>query len=253
MLGRIKSVVKRIISGDQDRKLEIHWIKKGEGTWLSSQLREAAIKPARTAFSNKIENLTRETNEQGPQSVWKGYEGNNTSGPTRMPDDVCTDAPTGDFFSWLVQSWKPETVVEFGTAFGVSGMYFLAGLEKNQKGHLLTFDPNDVWRKLAVGCLSAISNRFTSVAGTFEENVDTVIAGRTIDIAFIDAIHTREFVIPQLELVLARCSDNAIIILDDINFSDNMRACWQELANDSRFASSVTIGEPVGILEFIRK
>jgi predicted O-methyltransferase YrrM len=253
MLGRIKRVVKKLIAGDKDRILTLHWVKKGEDTWLARQLQGTFIKPTRSPFSKKIENLARETNKAGPQPVWEGYEGNNIAGPTRMPEGVRTNPPMGDFYTWLVQMWKPETIVEFGTAFGVSGMYFLAGLETNQKGHLLTFDPNDVWRKLALGCLGGISTRFTSISGTFEENVDTALADRSIDIAFIDAIHTSEFVIPQLELVLARCNTKAIIILDDINFSDNMRACWNQVANDSRFVSSVALGARVGVLEFIRK
>jgi len=253
MLDRIKSVVQKVMSGDQHGTLDIHWIKKGEGSWLSSILQNSVIKPAPTRYSKKIENLARETNSLGPQPLWDGYAGNNIAGATRMPDGVRTNAQMGDFYSWLVEMWKPDMIVEFGTAFGVSGMYFLAGVEINQKGHLLTFDPNDVWRNLAVGCLAGISSSFTSIDGTFEENVDRVLEDRRIDIAFIDAIHTREFVIPQLELVLARCNDKAIVILDDINFSDDMRACWQDVAHDSRFVSSVMIGERVGILEFIRE
>jgi len=252
MLDRLKSVVKTVMSGDRQGTLGIHWIRKGEDTWLLSVLHDSVIQPAPTRFSKKIEILARDTNRLGPQPLWEGYEGNNIAGATRMPDGVRTSAHMGDFYSWLVEGWKPDTIVEFGTAFGVSGMYFLAGVETNQKGHLLTFDPNEVWRKLALVSLAGISNRFTSVAGTFEENVDRVLEGRSIDVAFIDAIHTREFVIPQLELVLARCNRTAIVILDDINFSDDMRACWKEVANDSRFASSVVIGERVGILEFLR-
>jgi len=97
----------------------------------------------------------------------------------------------------LVQKRKPEIIVEFGTAFGVSGMYFLAGLNLNKKGKLLTFDPNTVWAKLAKDNLSKISDRFKLTNGTFEDNIDNVLPeGQHIDIAFIDAIHTKEFVLP---------------------------------------------------------
>lgn len=251
MLACIKHVVKKLAG--KDTRLPVLWVKKGQGTWLESHFRHASVKPADSPFSPKIEKLAYDTNELGPQPLWEGYKGNNDLGATRMPAGVRTHPLMGNLYTSLVQMWKPETIVEFGTAFGVSGMYFLAGLETNQKGHLLTFDPNDVWRKLAVNCLSNISKRFTSIAGTFEDNVDLALGSRTIDIAFIDAIHTREFVISQLELVVARCSAKALIILDDINFSDDMRACWNEVANDSRFASSVAFGARVGILEFIRK
>ena len=71
----------------------------------------------------------------------------------------------------------------------------------------------------------------------------------SIDLAFIDAIHTKEFVVPQLDMVVARSNNKAIIILDDINFSDNMRECWRAVSTDNRFTASATLGNSVGILE----
>jgi predicted O-methyltransferase YrrM len=133
-------------------------------------------------------------------------------------------------------------------------MYFLAGLETNGKGKLLTFEPNETWRRMAVACLEKIGTRFISTAGTFEATIDEVLpAGESIDLAFIDAIHTRAFVMPQLERVVARCSDHALVILDDINFSDDMRDCWNQVARDPRFVSSVALGQRVGILEYARR
>ena len=129
-------------------------------------------------------------------------------------------------------------------------MYFLAGIQANNEGKLLTFEPNSVWAKLAQKNLSQISNRFDLTVGTFEKKIDSVLQqGETIDMAFIDAIHTKEFVIPQLDIVVARSSKKAIIILDDINFSDNMKECWNYVSADRRFSSSVTLGDRVGILE----
>jgi predicted O-methyltransferase YrrM len=86
--------------------------------------------------------------------------------------------------------------------------------------------------------------------GTFEENIGQVLpAGKKIDLAFIDAIHTREFVMPQMEIVLKYSQPGTIIIFDDINFSQNMRDCWEDVARDSRFSASVTCGDRVGVVE----
>jgi predicted O-methyltransferase YrrM len=68
-------------------------------------------------------------------------------------------------------------------------------------------------------------------------------------LAFIDAIHTQEFVLPQLEIVLKHSRPGTIIVLDDINFSKDMEACWQKVSHDSRFRSAVTVGDRVGIVE----
>jgi len=231
----------------------VKWIKRNNQSWLSQHIQDDFIKPQETIYSSKIEKLAKETNQLGPQPLWNGYASSNIAGPTRMPDGVRTAAAMGNLYTYLVQQLQPRVIVEFGTAFGVSGMYFLAGIESNHKGQLLTFEPNDIWRNLAVRNLSQISDRFKSIAGTFEENIDNVLPqDQSIDLAFIDAIHTKEFVVPQLEIVIAKSSDKAIIVLDDINFSDSMRACWDEVSKDHRFSSSAALDERVGILEFNR-
>ncbi|MEO5788601.1 class I SAM-dependent methyltransferase [Gelidibacter sp.] len=232
------------------RKLPINWVKKDEGSWLAQNLIGDFIIPPINSYCTKIEQLAEHTNQKGNQPLWEGYHGNNIGSSSRKPNTVRSVPAIGNLFAYLVQEKKPEIIVEFGTAFGVSGMYFLAGLNKNEKGSLLTFDPNEVWAKLAKENLLQISNRFKLTVGTFEENIDNILLhNQNIDIAFIDAIHTKEFVIPQLEIVIARAKKGSIIILDDINFSADMINCWEEVSNDNRFISSLSIGDRVGMLE----
>ena len=250
MLSALKHRVKQYIAGGTTQRLPVKWIRKADQSWLARQFDEDGIEPESNVFSERIERLARQTNQLGPQPLWAGYASHNIAGPMRLPDVVRTAAAMGNVYAGLVRQLQPRIIVEFGTAFGVSGMYFLAGLEANRQGRLLTFEPNEVWRRLAVRNLAQISDRFTSIAGTFEDSIDTVLgAGERIDLAFIDAIHTSKFVLPQLERVIARSSDRAIIILDDINFSSDMKACWTRVSRDARFVSSATLDERVGILE----
>jgi predicted O-methyltransferase YrrM len=248
MLGKVKRLINEIVF---DRhQIPVVWAKKDSRSWLVQQFEQDFIRPEKSAYSAQIEQLAKATNQLGPQPLWQGYAGRNVGGPTRMSDEVRTAAAMGDAYTWLVQKLQPRIIVEFGTAFGVSGMYFLAGIEYNHKGRLLTFEPNEVWRNLAVANLSGISERFHSVAGTFEDNIEKVLpSDQSIDLAFIDAIHTREFVLPQLEIVLSKCDDKAIIILDDINFSNDMKACWNILSRDERFLAAAVLDQRVGILE----
>ena len=134
-------------------------------------------------------------------------------------------------------------------AFGVSGMYWLSGLEGNNFGELLSFDPNEVWAEIAKKNLSGISNRFQLVNGTFEDNIDAYLGSdRQIDMAFIDAIHTSEFVFSQFEIVVARLAPNGIVLLDDIYFSEDMKYAWKTMALSDRVKASAAI-ERVGIVE----
>jgi predicted O-methyltransferase YrrM len=250
MLSIVQQFINKIIRNQGDASILIHWIKQSENSWLRQQFQGDFIKPSNSIYSSRIEKLARQTNELGSQPLWEGYANNNIGGSTRTSNQVRTDASMGDLYTSLVRKRKPNIMVEFGTAFGVSGMYFLAGIESNGEGRLLTFEPNRIWAKLARNNLSQISNRFDLIVGTFEENIENSLAqNQRIDIAFIDAIHTKEFVIPQLEIVVAKSSSQAIVILDDINFSDDMYECWKEVSIDSRFSASATLGDRVGILE----
>ncbi len=251
MLASIGQLVRRATGsrGTSD-EIAVQWTRRGEHSRLARHLGRHSVRPPVGASCTVIESIAQETNRLGPQPLWSGYEGHNIGGATRMPDVVRTAASMGALYTSLVQALRPHVVVEFGTAFGVSGMYFLAGLEANQHGRLLTFEPNEVWRNAALRNLARIGDRFDSVLGTFEDRIDAVLPeGQRIDLAFIDAIHTPEFVQPQLELVVSRSADGAVIVIDDINFSGEMRACWQRIAEDGRFVSSAALGERVGILE----
>jgi predicted O-methyltransferase YrrM len=110
----------------------------------------------------------------------------------------------GRFFAWLATARGAEIVVEVGTAFGISGMYWAAGLEQ---------------------------------------------AGRQVDIAFIDAIHTGAFVRSQVDLLLPGMKPGGLLLVDDITFSGDMRKCWSDLAMDERFCAALTLDSRVGLLE----
>lgn len=251
MITAVKNVFKSLLNkkGGSD-EISITWVKRDPRSWLSQVFSDYVIEPRVSSYSHRIEAIAAHTNELGAQPLWEGYEGNNRGGQTRMPSHVRTSAGVGNLYTFLIQERKPQIIVEFGTAFGVSGMFFLAGINENRKGKLLTFEPNRVWAKIARENLSQICDRFELIEGTFEENIDKVLQrDQLIDFAFIDAIHTKEFVIPQLDMVVARSSDGAIIILDDINFSESMRECWSIVSNDDRFTSSAALGDRVGILE----
>jgi len=235
------------------QSLEINWIKK-EDSWLLDNLKGPIVPIPKALMREKIEELAEQANQLGPKPLWEGYENLqnypwDVKDTTPTANQVRTQAKVGNFYAHLVQKRKPSVVVEFGTAFGVSGMYWLSGLEGNNFGELLTFDPNEVWAEIARKNLSGISNRFQLVNGTFEDNIDAYLGSdRQIDMAFIDAIHTSEFVFSQFEIVVARLAPNGIILLDDIYFSEDMKYTWKTIALSDRVKASAAI-ERVGIVE----
>ena len=240
--------------------LAVVWHKRRDGSWLNRNFAAALMVPPPIALERRIEALAARTEDLGAQPLWDGYREAYRHDPNvpgaaasfeRSSEQVRSQPVMGRFFAWLAANRKPGLVVEFGSAFGVSGMYWLAGLQAAGRGRLLTFEPNRVWQPIAAGNLGAIGGNFTAVQDTFEAAIDRHLApGEKVDIAFVDAIHTGNFVRPQVELLIARLAPGGLILLDDINFSADMADCWNRLAADPRVAASAAIGGRVGLLEF---
>jgi predicted O-methyltransferase YrrM len=228
-------------------RLSLEWTQRGVESWLVRNLAGASFKPKRAAHARLIEQRTRLTHALGAKALWQGYE---QPGAVRTAGEVRTSARMGNFFSWIAAQRKPDVIVEFGTAFGTSGMYWLSGLESARTGKLFTFEPNTEWAAIARGNLSAVSSRYVLTEGIFEERVGAVLGDApVIDIAFIDAIHTTEFVMRQFEVVSQRLEPGGLMLFDDVDFSDDMADCWKRLAQDGRAVASVTVAGHVGILE----
>lgn len=245
VLKSLKNSIKAILENNKD--IPVTWLKQDPSSWLAQNLSQDRITPQINPLTSKIETLASQTNKLGEQPLWEGYQ---SEGATRNANQVRTKNIMGNFYAELITQRKPDIVVEFGAAFGVSGMYWLAGLEANRCGKLLSFEPNQIWADIARKNMQAISDRFMLEVGTFEENIDKHLGeGEKIDIAFIDAIHTPEFVVPQLNLVHERTAPGSIIIIDDVNFSPSMEQCWRDIAQESRFTTSAYLGKRVGILE----
>jgi predicted O-methyltransferase YrrM len=152
-----------------------------------------------------------------------------------------------------VQKRKPAIVVEFGSAFGVSGMYFASGLAEVKAGHLYSFEINHGWADIAERNIRSVSDRLTLTRGAFEDHVEAVVPGR-IDLAFVDGIHTYEFVQRQFEILRGRMSRGGLIAFDDINFNRpgaRMREAWEEIVASQHCVSAVEINCRVGLMELV--
>lgn len=97
--------------------------------------------------------------------------------------------------------------------------------------------------------LAAVGSRHTAIVGTFEEHIDRVLGERGIDIGFVDAIHRSEIVREQYAMLVERSSAGALLVFDDINFSEDMARCWRELATGPLVLASAEVSGRVGVIE----
>ncbi|WP_144186529.1 O-methyltransferase [Elioraea rosea] len=238
--------------------LSVGWVRRDDASWLAAHFQGTTFRPPAPPQSALIERIAAETEALGQQALWEGYAEaylRDAALPwagkamTRSSEQVRSQPRMGRVFAWLAATRRPRVIVEVGTAFGISGMYWVAGLEQAGAGEVVTFDPNETWHAIAKGNIARISPRATAVPRTMEDAISETLGGRPVDLCFIDAIHTSEFVRAQLDLILPRLAPGALVLLDDITFSDDMAACWRALAEDKRFRASLALDDRVGLLE----
>jgi predicted O-methyltransferase YrrM len=250
LLSRPESAVDEL-----EHTVSVRWIRENPTSWLRRNLstESADIRIKAEPLDRLVEYLAKITNDLGAQPLWDDYKENPAGGQQaiRSPNQVRIGSALGSFLTWLTRQRYPDLIVEVGTALGVSGMYWAAGLEVNGRGQLVTFEPNALWQQIAERNIGVISSRFESICGTVEEQAMRSLPGTTgIDILFIDAIHTDEVVTSQLAFLKPRLNPGALVLLDDVNFSEDMRRCWQRLSVDYDVLASAEIKGRIGIIEY---
>jgi predicted O-methyltransferase YrrM len=119
---------------------------------------------------------------------------------------------------------KPDQIIEFGTAFGISTMYLASG---NPYAKVITVEGNTQLAKMATAAfkkfgftnVTVMNRNFSDVVPELHE----MINGNTM--VFIDGHHTYE---ATMELYQA-FSESRIVVFDDIRWSAGMTAAWKEI------------------------
>jgi predicted O-methyltransferase YrrM len=233
----------RFMRGAPQTQLSLAWLKAGG--WLSDHLTGSVPQAPR---KRHIEAVADATERLGPQKLADEY---GEPGGQRTPAVVRSSSRSGDLYAWLARARRPATTVEFGAAFGVSGMYFTAGLEAAGAGHLYSFEINREWADIAERNIRSVSNRVTLTRGAFEDCVTDVLTA-PIDIAFVDAIHQYDFVMRQFDILEPRMAPGGIILFDDIDFQKpgaRMGEAWRELAGRPDVVAAVEVNGRLGIIE----
>jgi len=139
----------------------------------------------------------------------------------------------------LTSRLKPSSVLELGTNIGVSAAFLGTGLaDGDDDGRILTLDVSPYRLRVAERLHAELG--LTSIAtrvGLFEDTLDGAIdEAAPIDMAFIDGNHQYEPTLEYTDKILARCVEGAVVVYDDIRWSDGMKRAWADVCRDPRFS-----------------
>jgi len=128
----------------------------------------------------------------------------------------------------ILQYYRPGTVLELGTSFGVTTEY-LALAASAESVYTLEGDPF-IARRAEDRFRSDGLTRIRTVVGDFDETLPGVLSeiGQP-GLIWLDGNHREEPTLRYVEQLLPVCSNHSILVLDDIYWSRGMQRSWKSI------------------------
>lgn len=143
----------------------------------------------------------------------------------------------------LIRELKPSVCLEMGTALGISTSYIAAALQLNRQGRIVTIEGSEAlafeafqrMKKLEIGNVGMIVGRFQDILE------DVLKENAPIDFVFVDGHHDGDATESYFNKILPYLSGRAVLVFDDISWSEGMKKAWQRIAGDKRVIYSVDL------------
>lgn len=140
----------------------------------------------------------------------------------------------------MVDHYQPKTIVELGTSFGITTSYLASA---KPDANIITLEGASAVAKIAKENFSKLKlNNIEMIEGNFDDTLFSILSNlSTIDFVFIDGNHRYQPTINYFEQILAKSNNYSIIILDDIHWSKEMEAAWQQIQNHSSITMTIDL------------
>lgn len=137
----------------------------------------------------------------------------------------------------LVRIYKPSVCVETGVFYGGNSCFILNALRRNNFGelisidlpskqiksnkrHFLVGDKEDIPSELDVGFLihQSLKERWNLIRGDSLKEIPKIV--KNVDLYIHDSEHSFHFVQNEMSMIWKKLSGNAIIVVDDLDWSN---------------------------------
>ncbi len=145
------------------------------------------------------------------------------------------------FLHVLARELAPRTVVEMGTGVGISAAAIASALPPG--GLMWTVDLRPESGEYARRLLGSLGLSVFVVTGRFDEILDQVLfEAEPLDLLFVDGHHQYQPTLDYTDQAAGYLSDRAVVIYDDIAWSDGMQQAWAEIRTQDRWAWTLDLG-----------
>lgn len=136
----------------------------------------------------------------------------------------------------LIRRLRPGKCLELGTNIGISAAYQASALRANGTGELVTIEGAPGIARMATRTLERLGLAQARVlCGRFTDVLPEMLRKEgPFDLVFIDGHHDQYATMEYFDMIHPFLSDHAVVIFDDIRWSDGMRQAWRGLQADAR-------------------
>ncbi|RWQ56575.1 MAG: hypothetical protein EOS82_03530 [Mesorhizobium sp.] len=146
----------------------------------------------------------------------------------------------GLFMHLLAREHRSANLLELGTCAGISGSYI--GSSPHCR-HLTTIEGSPALAELARSVLPLTVKNPTVVNSLFDEALDVILPTiEPIDFLFIDGHHEKIATIHYWQRIRSKLNDGALVVFDDISWSQDMRNGWNEIVREPHFSHAMDFG-----------
>jgi predicted O-methyltransferase YrrM len=140
----------------------------------------------------------------------------------------------------IVQYYKPQTIIELGTSFGITTSYLAYA---NENGVVYTMEGAAAIAGIATKNFTDLSLRnIKLIQGDFEQTMPSLLASLPkIDLAFIDGNHRKAPTLQYFRQLLNHSGPSAMLIFDDIHWSAEMEEAWEQIQHDSAVTLTIDL------------
>jgi predicted O-methyltransferase YrrM len=149
----------------------------------------------------------------------------------------------GRFLMRTVRELAPRSCLELGTGFGISAAYQAAALELNGGGSLTTLEGAKEWADIAERGFSELGlARVETLVGPIEQTFAAAAGSGPFDYVFVDAEHSEQAIRSYFHLMAPHLSPGAVVVFDDIDWSEGTWRSWQAVRRHERVVRSASLG-----------
>lgn len=165
-------------------------------------------------------------------------------GTTRIISDIAGTSAVrkryGKLLSKLAGRYNGRPIIELGTSLGISTMYLALAAGKSK---VYTIEGCPVLSGIAAqGFAEYNIPDIRQYTGDFKSVLPSVLkdAGSP-GLVFIDGNHSSGPLLEYIKCILPFCSDDSLLVIDDIHYSRDMEAGWNKIKEMKQFSLSLDL------------